>query len=89
MKLIEERMIEIFKDDWKMKVSSNQGTRLSQSNKLRTYRLFKAEYGAEHYNVESILSRNNRNARCGVAPLRIETGRFERLPVEDRFCFHC
>ena len=24
-----------------------------------------------------------------VAPFRIETGRFERLPVEDRFCFHC
>ena len=27
--------------------------------------------------------------RCGVAPLRIETGRFERLSVEDRLCFHC
>ena len=27
--------------------------------------------------------------RCGVAPLRIETGRFERLPVEDRRCFNC
>ena len=27
--------------------------------------------------------------RCEVAPLRIETGRFERLSVEDRLCFHC
>ena len=27
--------------------------------------------------------------RCGVAPIRLETGRFERLKVEDRVCFHC
>ena len=39
--LIEEMMLEIFKNDWKMKVSSDQGTRPSQSNKVRTYRLFK------------------------------------------------
>ena len=24
-----------------------------------------------------------------MAPLRIETGRFERLPVDQRICFHC
>ena len=36
---------------------------------------------------------NNRSAlgkfRCGVTPLRIETGRFERLPVDKRICFRC
>ncbi len=27
--------------------------------------------------------------RCGTAPLRIETGRYERLPVEHRVCEVC
>ena len=27
--------------------------------------------------------------RCGVAPLRIETGRYERLQLYERCCFHC
>ena len=27
--------------------------------------------------------------RCGVAPICLETGRYERLPVEQRTCFHC
>ena len=43
--------------------------------------------------MKSVLSRNNRSAiakfRCGVAPLRIETGRFERLLVDQRLCFQC
>ena len=26
---------------------------------------------------------------CGVAPLRLETGRYEGLPVEDRKCPFC
>ncbi len=27
--------------------------------------------------------------KCGTAPLRIETGRYERLPVEQRVCEVC
>ena len=27
--------------------------------------------------------------RCGVAPLRLETGRYERLSPEQRTCFYC
>ncbi len=27
--------------------------------------------------------------RCATAPLRIETGRYERLPVEQRGCEVC
>ena len=23
------------------------------------------------------------------APIRVETGRYERLPVSERICFHC
>jgi hypothetical protein len=27
--------------------------------------------------------------RAGVAPLRIETGKYERLEVNERLCFNC
>ena len=90
--LIEERMFESFKEVLVNKVSSHQGARPSQANKLRTYNKFKFDYRAEYY-VKSVLLRNNRSTiakfGCGVAPLRIETGRFERLPVDQRLCFHC
>ena len=39
------------------------------------------------------MSRAHRSAyakfRCGVAPIRIETGRYERLNYNDRTCFNC
>ena len=39
------------------------------------------------------MPRSHRSAlasfRCGTAPLRIETGRYEGLPVEERTCFMC
>lgn len=40
-----------------------------------------------------IMSRGHRSAfakfRCGVAPLRLETGRYEGLSVNDRKCPFC
>jgi hypothetical protein len=29
------------------------------------------------------------NFRCGVAPIRIESGRYEGLDIESRTCFNC
>ena len=50
-----------------------------EGKKLRTYRLFKTEPGLEDYTK---LSRQDRRLivelRCGVLPLRIETGRWQR-----------
>ena len=61
-------------------------------NTLRTYKLFKTTYAEENY-VKIIIQRNHRSAfakfRMGVAPLRIETGRYERLEEEQRVCFNC
>ena len=63
-------------------------------NKLRTYRLFKTQWATEGY-VKQIVNRAHRAAlakfRCGVAPLRLETGRFgrNRLPVNERICTLC
>ena len=62
-------------------------------NKLRTYSQFKREYKAETYVSDNSLSRPLRSAlakfRTGVTPLRIETGRFESLPLPQRVCFIC
>ena len=67
------------------------------NNKLRTYRLFKREFLSEPY-LEMPITRKERKAlaqiRCGVAPLRIETGRWEktnnhRIPKEERVCLSC
>ena len=39
------------------------------------------------------MSRSHRSAlakfRCGVAPIRLETGRYEQLPVGQRLCPFC
>ena len=70
----------------------NTGRNGMNGNKLRTYRTFKTEYKTEGY-INLALPRLHRSSyakfRCGVAPLRIETGRYERLHLDDRHCFHC
>lgn len=61
-------------------------------NTLRTYRTFKNTFETEAY-LKIQLPKAHRRAyakfRCGVAPLRIETGRYERLQLHQRTCFHC
>ena len=62
------------------------------NNKLRSYCKFKNIFQTEFY-VENIMTRNLRSAldkfRCGVAPIRLEAGRYEKLPVNERFCPFC
>ena len=57
-----------------------------------TYKLFKEVFETEMYLSKNIPSRY-RSAfakfRCGVAPLRIETGRYENKNVNERVCFIC
>ncbi len=53
---------------------------LANKPKLRTYRTFKSELKQEKY-LKMNLSRTERSylaqLRCGVLPIRIETGRFK------------
>ena len=48
---------------------------------VRTYKLFKSEYGVENY-CKVLVPFNDRSAfakfRCGVAPIRLETGWYEK-----------
>ena len=61
-------------------------------NKLRLYRCFKNDYKSENY-VTCMMPRSHRAAfskfQCGVAPIRVETGRYERLALGDRNFFNC
>ena len=79
-------------DRWRSEINRVQARRGAGHNKLRTYRTFKQDFEPEHY-VRQLLSRAHRSAlakfRCGTAPLKIETGRYEGLPLESRTCFMC
>ena len=65
---------------------------LIRENQLNGLEVFKNIFQTEFY-VENIMTRSHRSAlakfRCGVAPIRLETGRYEKLPVNERFCPFC
>ncbi len=60
--------------------------------KLRTYILFKEEFGNEDY-VKYCMSHFQRSLiaqiGCGILPLRIEIGRFRGEKLEERLCQIC
>ena len=78
--------------NWQNDINRTEAKRSNCRNKLRTYKLFKSEHKTENY-VTTSLSRSHRSAyvkfRAGVAPLRLETGRYEQLELNHRVCFHC
>lgn len=81
-----------FVESWSNDVNRENARRGEGRNKLRTYKTFKTDYKTENY-LNCIMPRCHRSAyakfRCGVAPIRIETGRYERLPCDLRKCFNC
>ena len=60
--------------------------------KLRTYVTFKEKYEVEKY-VLSLMSRRQHSVlaqlRCGILPIEIETGRWNRVDYNLRFCKLC
>ena len=81
-----------YESEWNNIINSISGTSNRGGNKLRTYKLFKQVLKTENY-CNMIIPRSHRSAfsrfRCGVAPIRIETGRYERLTEEERVCPFC
>ena len=67
-----------FLHDWEMKLNRVHAKRGHGLNKLRTYKLFKHEYGMESY-VDKVYQTGQRSAmvrsRCVIAPINIELGR--------------
>ena len=73
---IEYRIFQKYKNDWCSRMES-----YGQGCKLRTYALFKSSFCTESY-LKQNLPLRHRSAfakfRCGVAPSKIETGRYEK-----------
>ena len=66
--------------------------KLHTVSKLRTYVTFKSNYETETYLKLNICKAERSHLaqfRCAVLPLKIETGRFLGLNVEDRLCQVC
>ena len=78
--------------DWKANVTQISSVNGSGRNKLRTYKLYKSEFITEQY-CKMVLPLKHRSAfakfRCGVAPIRLETGRYENIPEQERVCPYC
>ena len=84
MCLVKQKLFSYYAESWPDKVRNTP--------KLRTYRQLKTSYETETY-VKLNLLRNERSVlaqfRCGVLPLRIETGRFVGEKPEERLCRLC
>ena len=82
--LVKGRLLEIDVRNWRYEVQNKP--------KLRTYIQFKSEIDTEEY-VLSFLPKGCRSVyaklRCGILPLRIETGRYDGVALENRSCEFC
>ena len=96
MSNIHSNFVLLLHQEWKEKLLSSTavaGERCG-GNKLRTYKTFKHDFITKPY-VCIITQKKYRSAyakfRCGVAPIRIETGRYgaNRVPPEARLCMQC
>ena len=91
MNQINEHIKEHETRTWLNDIEMPESKRGNGRNKLRTYKLFKQTYSGEIY-VKLIMQISHRSSfakfRMGVSPLRIETGRYERIAEIDRICFN-
>ena len=98
-KLIEEGLIRQATSVWKHDLDRDKAKIGEGGNKLRTYAKFKKQLGVEPYLIHVHDDRKRAllfKFRAGVAPLRIETGRYEAarpkqrgVPVYERICMCC
>ena len=65
---------------------------VARKPKLRTYIKFKCSFESENY-VKYCNNRKDRSLmaqlRLGILPLKLETGRFKNVPVNERLCENC
>lgn len=80
-RIIQEKEFDLFKQIWSSELNNVNRANDGQS-KLRTYRIFKSEYLSKSY-ITANLPVHHRSVlekfRCGVAPIRIETGNTKDL----------
>ncbi len=90
---IDQAVKGLLESKWSADINSEISHTGRGRNKLRTYRLFKHSFGTSHYLKDTHLTRAQRSAiakmRCGVAPICLETGRYEGLTEQERICPVC
>lgn len=78
------KLFKYYEDEWKLKTMSLP--------KLRTYVTFKQNVQLEPY-VTMNITKQERSLmaqfRCGILPLRVETGRYRNEPLPERCCVLC
>ena len=84
--------MDVYVDEWLVSVNCIMAKTGHGGNKLRLYQKFKFDCETETY-VNILMPYSHRSAlakfRTGVAPIRLETGRYERLDVNNRICPIC
>ena len=89
---LKEKLENMFYQKWSAELFKLESKSKKGNNKLRTYNTFKKDFVSECY-VFTTMPRCHRSAmaqiRCGTAPIRLETGRYEGIPVEQRTCPLC
>ena len=84
LKYIEKQLLDNHRVDWSNKIQT--------VSKLRTYREFKSKFKTEKYllsNMTKLEKSHFAQFRCGILPLRVETGRYSGLSVHERTCNIC
>ena len=88
---VDAALSDYYEARWLQQVNQEGAKRGPGKNKLRTYCKFKSNIQTEPYLY--ILVKSHRSAiakfRCGVAPIRLETGRYEQLAPHERLCPLC
>ena len=84
--------LKIMADSLHEKTSNTWCQEIFDVPKLRTYVCFKSNYCTENY-VTNVTNRQHRSVlaqfRCGILPLKVETGRYQNIPLEYRLCIVC
>ena len=82
-------MMSLYEHKWKQSINNVKGKSGKGRNTLRRYCTYKQIFYVEKYCL-LIMPPKHRSAlskfRCGVAPIRIETGRYENLKENERVC---
>lgn len=85
-------MVDLVRDHLETMYKHQWLTDINTMPKLRTYKTLKSTFGVEGY-VSRTMDRHTRSAlariRMGVFPIRIETGRWRGLALQDRICTNC
>lgn len=92
IKLIKKKLQTRYIKHWKNTIDGISEINNGKGKKLRTYKLFKIQFGEEKY-LSTIKNREWKAClskfRMSSHKLQIETGRHCNIKVEDRVCKHC